>query len=390
MAVPRSLVTSFVAALAWSLAAGQRGQQGQVSESCAYIPGIRCWAWQEWPEGQHEGWLELQRRRSRRQWRLDTSPANIPEYNEEGRTEGAAPRCSPRAEAGALDKLREGCKEHTRFLRDMARLRDDHQKAVAAQAGARTELLQVFYSGGAAPEPASAVNVEGLMQSWRTPPEETDVGSLLQRAAQAMEDDVYMRGADRGLDPAGAPATPSFGHPPPGLSAPLQGLSAPDSAACPAGHPSVPANAGAPLEYCASAARDPYMTSPSSTHAVPGHPSPSQHYKAPDGSRVSVKTRRPAPAPDLGGVPLGSKLDARRVAMAPFGVGPPLASGHGHTDAAVPEAAVTIQRIQGELSTQGSTPGLPLFSRVRRFEREWQLMPGQPKRFKRRSQMSNL
>ena len=40
-------------------------------------------------------------------------------------------------------------KEHARFLRDMARIRDDLQKATVVQAESRQELVRVFYTGGA-------------------------------------------------------------------------------------------------------------------------------------------------------------------------------------------------------------------------------------------------
>ncbi|CAE7900299.1 unnamed protein product, partial [Symbiodinium sp. KB8] len=174
-------------------------------------------------------------------------------------------------------------KEHARFLRDMARLKEDHQKAVAAQAGARTDLLRVFYSGGVAPEPANTVNVESLMQSWRSPPEEQDFQSIIQRAAQAAEEARHARDIAQGRpDLPAAPATPTFGVPPPGLGL-APGAHPPGLEAGMTGPGEGAIGEDATMEYSSYTARDPYMTSPSSTHAVPGHPSPSQHYKAPDG-----------------------------------------------------------------------------------------------------------
>ena len=212
--------------------------------------------------------------------------------------------------------------------------------------GARSDLLRVFYSGGVTPEPASTVNVENLMQSWRSPPEEQDFQSIIQRAAQAAEEARQARDMAQGRpDHPAAPATPTFGAPPPGLG-PAPGMHPTGLEAGMTGPGEGVIDEDTTMEYSSYTARDPYMTRPSSTHAVPGHPSPSQHYKAPDGTRVSVKTRRPTPGPDLGGVPLGTKLDAKRVALAPFGIGPAVGAGHAVPgDTAAPSTAASTSAV---------------------------------------------
>ena len=199
-------------------------------------------------------------------------------------------------------------KEHARFFRDMARIREDLQKATVAQAEARKELVQVFYTGGAVQEPESDVDVVGMMRAWRANPAGDDVDSILQRAARAMGAVPASMQTEPEQEEPWWPTAPNFGGPPPGLE--------------PRGSTAVvwPPQQAVHVEptgsdYTAPVAKDPHVTSPSAARG----PTPINHFKAPDGSRVSVKTRPPAHAPDLGGIPLSNKLEAKRSAMAPFG-----------------------------------------------------------------------
>ncbi|OLQ11253.1 hypothetical protein AK812_SmicGene4938 [Symbiodinium microadriaticum] len=226
-------------------------------------------------------------------------------------------------------------KEHTRFLRDMAKIREDLQKATALQAGARADLMRIFYTGGEPQQVEEDFNAEALLQSWRSRPDEQDARAILQRAAQAVDTgrlDASRPTAEHAA--VRAPPVAHFGGPPPGFTMP-PGMEASGSALGEApGDLSerLAASTDVPMEYAPPAARDPYMASPGNH---PGHslPSPGQHYKGADGTTQSVKRRPPAPVPNLGGVPLGTKLDARRVALAPFGLStamPPGAPGPDH------------------------------------------------------------
>ena len=263
-------------------------------------------------------------------------------------------------------------REYGRFHRDMERLRDDLQKANAAQAGARAELLRVFNHG---PQlEADTVDADRaydqMMVGWMAETDGLDARSVLQRALGAAPS------AGAGRDFAGGPMQvetdpgllQTFGAPiaPPGLTASagilpsttgvhLGGppLTASTPVAAPISAPAVPEG------YTGAAAKDPYMMSPSA-HGGPGAlPSPSHHYKAVDGSRVSVKTRPQTGPPPTGGQSLGSKLEARRHALAPFGLaaaacGPldSVAAASGVVMPAATEAPfLSDQEIQARLHT---------------------------------------
>ena len=93
-------------------------------------------------------------------------------------------------------------------------------------------------------------------------------------------------------------------------------------------------------EYAAAVPRDPYMLSPGNPLPAGAVPSPSQHYKGADGTRLAVKTRPRAQPPPLGSVPLGEKLEAKRHALAPFGL-PNLGAGPPGDEAAMSDAATS-------------------------------------------------
>ena len=222
-------------------------------------------------------------------------------------------------------------KEHTRFLRDMEKLRDDLQKAHASQAGSRAELVRVFANVSTNPvEPEADDNVDGMFSSWRGESDELDARSVLHRAMQAagrpQQGDVEMQAAPTfgPADPGWGPGPQPFaaGGPPPGLARvehSTAGSVAP-AMAMPeytAGTFSRPTDGNSEMSVTPS--RDPYMTSPISATGAMTIPSPGQHFRGPDGTRLSVKTRPPPPAPPSGSIPLQGKLDARRQALRPFG-----------------------------------------------------------------------
>ena len=241
-------------------------------------------------------------------------------------------------------------KEHARYLRDMERLRTDLQKATAAQAGARADLLRVFQTGGRVEDTAEDPCVDQMVASWRAEPDVTDMQSVLQRAIAAI--------GGCGVPSVPRPATHgAWNAAPPGLAPPDAGLptvcSGQDGASFPAGVAEAAAsqldsNMGVG-EYLASIPRDPYLLSPSQTACVGLAPSPAPpqgvHYKAADGTRLPVKTKPPMATPPWGGTSLGNKLEAKRNALAPFG-------GPASRDSAAAEPAAV-----GEPPTETFTGG---------------------------------
>ena len=219
-------------------------------------------------------------------------------------------------------------KEHQRFQKDMEKLRDDMQKAVATQAGTRADLLRVFQYGLRPLEETAEADraYDRIMAEGRAEANDLDDQAILRRAYGALGGDVNM---DAGLV-VPLPATANVGDvyaAPPGLVAPVSTLPHacagvdPNLVASAAKVPkAAPQAAALPEGYAGQALRDPYLMSPSAHCASGTVPSPGQHYKGPDGSRLPVKTRPPMGPPQLGGTSLGSKLDAKRNAMAPFGL----------------------------------------------------------------------
>ena len=221
-------------------------------------------------------------------------------------------------------------REYNRFHRDMERLRDDLQKAIAAQAGARAELLRVFHHGPrqeAETEEADRA-YDQMMEGWMVETDGLDARSVLQRALGAAP--PAAAGRDSGMRPLQMEVDNGWMQPvgvplaPPGLTA---SAGVPPDPFGPLGEPTaapsraVPVTANAvPDGYASVVARDPYMASPNAQGGPGAAPSPGHHYKGPDGTRVSVKTRPHTGPPPTGGQSLGAKLDARRHALAPFGL----------------------------------------------------------------------
>ena len=72
-------------------------------------------------------------------------------------------------------------------------------------------------------------------------------------------------------------------------------------------------------EYAAAVPRDPYMLSPGNPLPAGAVPSPSQHYKGADGTRLAVKTRPRAQPPPLGSVPWEKSWRRRGMLWHPSG-----------------------------------------------------------------------
>ena len=165
-------------------------------------------------------------------------------------------------------------KEHARFLRDMAKIREDLQKATVAQADARKELMQVFHTGGTVQEPEPDVDVVGMMRAWRAHPAGDDADSILQRAARAMGAGPTNMQLEPELEEPWWPTAPNFGGPPPGLESRGDAVTA---------WPTKQAVHVEPTgsDYTAPAARDPYMTSPSAARGPTPGTSPIKPFQGP-------------------------------------------------------------------------------------------------------------
>ena len=76
-------------------------------------------------------------------------------------------------------------KEHARFKRDMSRIREDLQKAYAAQEGARAELRRVFSNGAQVQEDPDGHLAAHMFAAWKSETEEADASAILRRAMGA-------------------------------------------------------------------------------------------------------------------------------------------------------------------------------------------------------------
>ena len=210
-------------------------------------------------------------------------------------------------------------REYNRFHKDMERLRDDLQKAIAAQAGARAELLRVFHHGPrqeAETEEADRA-YDQMMEGWMAETDGLDARSVLQRAlgqlrqlqlAGTLACGLSQMEVDNGwMQPAGSARADRIGRYSAGSFRPFGR-----------------ADCCCAIEGCSGSCQcgARWICQCGGQGSVYGEPecSPGQHYKAPDGTRVSVKTRPHTGPPPTGGQSLGAKLDARRHALAPFGL----------------------------------------------------------------------
>ncbi|CAE7915217.1 unnamed protein product, partial [Symbiodinium necroappetens] len=216
-------------------------------------------------------------------------------------------------------------KEHARFSRDVQRLREDLAKAVEAQETVQRELVAVAWRGPRQEAPAPCAADEDFLAAWRAEPTANDAQEVIRRALQANAGRPRMDAAH----PAGGVDMSDLG--PWSRRSEVEMRGAPPLSVGP------PTAAWEPLGAAATHVpehglpRDPYMPSPGARVATPVT-SPSQHYKATDGTRISVKTKPAVSAPPTGGVTLGSKLEARRTALALFGVMPPAQALHSSQD----------------------------------------------------------
>ena len=210
-------------------------------------------------------------------------------------------------------------REYNRFHRDMERLRDDLQKANAAQAGARAELLRVFHHGPrqeAETEEADRA-YDQMMEGWMVETDGLDARSVLQRALGAAP--PAAAGRDSGMRPLQMEVDNGWMQPAGSARADRIGRYSAGSF-----RPFGRADCCCAIEGCSGSCQcgARWICQCGGQGSVYGEPecSPGQHYKAPDGTRVSVKTRPHTGPPPTGGQSLGAKLDARRHALAPFGL----------------------------------------------------------------------
>ena len=244
-------------------------------------------------------------------------------------------------------------REYARFTKDVERLKDDLQKAKAAQAGARADLLRTFQGHQ---EPVAAIEdpmADVMIEQWRGEAAGADAQSVLRRALGAMTGPMSSGasippGWEAMLGPPGLVpgAVPAGGMPAPASMQPplVPGVAAAGEVQMAAVPPRMPevvdTGTDGNGEYAAAVPRDPYMLSPGNPLPAGAVPSPSQHYKGADGTRLAVKTRPRAQPPPLGSVPLGEKLEAKRHALAPFGL-PNLGAGPPGDEAAMSDAATS-------------------------------------------------
>ena len=210
-------------------------------------------------------------------------------------------------------------REYNRFHKDMERLRDDLQKAIAAQAGARAELLRVFHHGPrqeAETEEADRA-YDQMMEGWMAETDGLDARSVLQRALGAAP--PAAAGRDPGMRPLQMEVDNGWMQPAGSARADRIGRYSAGSF-----RPFGRADCCCAIEGCSGSCQcgARWICQCGGQGSVYGEPecSPGQHYKAPDGTRVSVKTRPHTGPPPTGGQSLGAKLDARRHALAPFGL----------------------------------------------------------------------
>eukprot|EP00439_Symbiodinium_sp_Y106_P062701 s323_g9.t1 len=216
-------------------------------------------------------------------------------------------------------------KEHARYLRDMEKLRTDLQKATAAQAGARADLLQVFQTGGRAEDTAEDPCVDQMVARWRAEPDVSEVQSILQRAIAA-------------IGGCGVPSLPrptthgTWTAAPPGLAPPDAGLptvcSGQDSVSFPAGPPGCDSESTR-LQHGCWRLLGFDSTGPIPTQSQPdclcwsgplAGPASRSALQSSRWHETASQDKAAYGHPPLGGISLGNKLEAKRNALAPFGV----------------------------------------------------------------------
>ena len=342
-----AIFAAHLAALARGQEAGrwlERRWQAEGSES-QRLPGLRQQAGPRPGKG-----LSRAGRYADGPWKPHPDPAVVPQQHKENGAACVVPQQGPPGARGAMEEVRGGHAAKPTAGSTAASTgtwsvcETIYRRRMAAQAGARAELLRVFNHG---PQlEADTVDADRaydqMMVGWMAETDGLDARSVLQRALGAAPS------AGAGRDFAGGPMQvepdhgllQTFGAPtaPPGLTASagippsatgvhLGGppLAASTPVAAPISAPAVPEG------YTGTVAKDPYMMSPSA-HGGPGAlPSPSHHYKAMDGSRVSVKTRPQTGPPPTGGQSLGIQAGGAQACAGPFWFGCSClrAGGHG-------------------------------------------------------------